>query len=199
MDRRTKRTAARRVMERPTMSTSTRESGRADFLLRMPPELKARLAKAAAEDGTTIRDLVLYAIEQMLDIRDGEVAADKKRADLEHRLSLKFDELVAALAGGDLTGLKAAAFARLQEKAEAALAKWRDYAGSDHHAEPRTLLERLCLEHGDLEAELEGARRISTFGDEGMAGCDPDDPDDCDDEPEPDDELAAPGDPDDGE
>jgi len=43
-------------------------------------------------------------------------------------------------------------------------------------------LEALCKEHDDIDAEIEGARRISTFGDEGMAGCDPDDPDDCDDE-----------------
>jgi hypothetical protein len=177
--------------------TSTKQSGRADFLLRMEPKIKAGLDRAAKEDGTTIRDLVLYAIEQMLDTRDAEIAARERKQDLESRIERKFQEIMVSLAGGDLTGLKAAAFARLQEKAEAVLAKWRDYAGSDHLAEPRSRLEALCKEHEDLEAELEGARRISTFGDEGFA--DPDDPDDDGDEPEPEDELAAPGDPDDGE
>src|SRR5882762_6302259 len=108
------------------MTSKTRESGRADFLLRMQPELKARLAKAADEDGTTIRDLALYAIEEMLDTRDAEIAARQRKQDLESRIERKFQEIMASLAGGDLTGLKAAAFARLQEKAEAALAKWRD-------------------------------------------------------------------------
>jgi hypothetical protein len=176
------------------MTSKTRESGRADFLLRMEPELKARLAKAADEEGATIRDLALYAIEQMLDTRDAKIAARERKQDLESRMERKFQEIMASLVGGDLTGLKAAAFARLQEKAEAALAKWRDYAGSDHHAEPRSRLEALCKEHDDIDAEIEGARRISTFGDEGMAGCDPDDPDDCDDEPEPDEALFDDGD-----
>jgi hypothetical protein len=169
------------------MTSKTRESGRADFLLRMPEQMKLRLAKAADEDGTTIRDLALYAIKRMLDIRDGEIAADKKRAGIEDRLNLKFDEIMASLAGGDLTGLNAATFARLQEKAEAALAKWRDYARTFSHAEPRSPIELLCRDYCDIETELEGVPRIDTFGDEGLA--DPDDDLDGGDEPVPDDET----------
>jgi hypothetical protein len=160
---------------------------RADFLLRMPPELKARLVKAADEDGTTIRDLALYAIEEMLDTRDAEIAARQRKQDLESRIERKFQEIMASLAGGDLTGLKAAAFARLQEKAEAALAKWRDYAQTFSHAEPRSPIERLAKDYQDIETELERAQRINTFGDEGLA--DPDDDLDGGDEPVPDDET----------
>jgi len=50
------------------------------FLLRMEPELKARLAKAADEEGATIRDLALYAIEQMLDTRDAKIARPRTQA-----------------------------------------------------------------------------------------------------------------------
>jgi hypothetical protein len=167
------------------MSSKTKQSGRADILVRMPPELKLRVTKAATEDGATINDWLLDKIEDALAARDGEVAAAKDKAELEHRQAMLFQEIMASLAGGDLTGLKAAAFARLQEKAEAALAKWRDYAGSDHHAEPRSRLEALCKEHDDIEAELEGAQRLDTFYDEGLA--DPDDDLDGGDEPVPDD------------
>ena len=162
------------------MPSKTAQSGRADILVRMSPRLKERIGKAASEQGLTNNDWLLDVIKDALAAHDAEVAARERKQDLESRIESKFQEIMASLAGGDLTGLKAAAFARLQEKAEAVLAKWRDYAGSDHHAEPRTPLERLCQKHEDLEAELEGARRISTFGDEGFA--DPDDPDD--DEPE---------------
>jgi hypothetical protein len=160
----------------------------------MSPRLKERITKAASEHGLTNNDWLLDVIKDALAAHDAEVAARERKQDLESRMERKFQEIMASLVGGDLTGLKAAAFARLQEKAEAALAKWRDYAGSDHHAEPRSRLEALCKEHDDIDAEIEGARRISTFGDEGMAGCDPDDPDDCDDEPEPDEALFDDGD-----
>ena len=58
--------------------------------------------------------------------------------------------------------------------------------GDFFHAEPRSPIERLAKNYQDLETEIERARRINTFGDEGF-GYDPDDPDDVD-EPEPDDE-----------
>jgi hypothetical protein len=152
------------------MPSKTKESGRADFLLRMPPELKLRLAKAANEDGVTIRDLVLYAIEQMLDTRDAEVAADRKRADLERHLEMKFGELVEALAGGNIAGLKADKLIELEELAEAEIEKWRDYAASDCHAAPRTPRERICKEHDDIETELQRAPPvISTFEDDDEA------------------------------
>jgi len=151
------------------MTSKTKESGRAEFLLRMPPELKERLAKAAAEDGVTIRDLLLYAAKRLLDDRDAEVAVDKKRADLERSKEAKFEEIVLSLAGGDVT-LSADKLIELQELAEAVIEKWRNRAASDHHAEPRTALERLCKNYCDIEDEIEGSTaRIETFEDDDFA------------------------------
>src|SRR5215471_7268449 len=137
------------------MTSKTKQSGRADFLLRMPPELKARLDKAAEEDGVTITDLVLYAIEQMLDARDAEGAADKRRAALERHLELKFDEIVVLLAGGDIAGLSADKLIDLHDLAEAAIRRWRDHTATYYHAEPRTPIERLAKEYDDIETELQ--------------------------------------------
>jgi hypothetical protein len=169
---------------------ASKKSGGADFLLRMEPKIKARLDRAAKEDGTTIRDLVLYAIEQMLDIRDGEIAADKKRASLEHRLNLKFDELVAALAGGNLASLSADKRIELHYVAEDAIKKWCDRVATYYHAQPKTPIERLAQNYRDLEAELEGVQQIDT-SDEGLPGKYGYDPDDLldGDEAEPDDET----------
>lgn len=170
------------------MVSKTKQSGRADFLVRMPPELKARLAKAADEEGTTIRDLVLHAIEQMLDTRDGEVAADERKAGVERRRDLKFHEIMVSLAGSDITTLSARAQIKLQEKADAAIKKWRDHTATFYHAEPRTSTERLCRGYLDIEQEIDDAQALDTFGDEGLA--DPDDPDDGD-EPEPNDDPGG--------
>jgi predicted HicB family RNase H-like nuclease len=60
------------------MTSKTRESGRADFLLRMEPEMKARLTKAAAESGVTVNDLIITAIERRLAARAERLA--KKEA-----------------------------------------------------------------------------------------------------------------------
>jgi predicted DNA-binding protein len=163
------------------MVSKTAQSGRADFLLRMPPELKARLAKAADEDGTTIRDLVLYAIEEMLDTRDGEVAADKKRMNLEQRLEMKFEEIVVSLAGGDITSLSADKRIDLHYVAEAAIKKWRDHTATNYYAEPKTPIERLAKDYCAIEADLEDAQRIGVDTFEEDDGLDFDDDDDLDD------------------
>jgi hypothetical protein len=70
------------MMERTPMSSKTKQSGRADFLLRMPEQMKLRLAKAAAEKGVSANDWIVASIEQMLDDRDAErsiVSVDKGR------------------------------------------------------------------------------------------------------------------------
>jgi hypothetical protein len=175
------------------MTSKTKQSGRADILVRMSPRLKERIGKAASEHGLTNNDWLLDVIKDALAAHDAEVAARERKQDLESRIESKFQEIMASLAGGDLTGLKAAAFARLQEKAEATIAKWRAYAQTFSHAEPRSPIELLCRDYCDLEAKLEDVRQIHTIDDEGY-GYDPDDPDG--DEPEPEDELAAPGAPD---
>jgi hypothetical protein len=181
------------------MTSKTRESGRADILVRMPPELKLRVTKAANEDGMSVNDWLLDGIEQLLAFRDAEVAAGKRKADLERRRDQKFWEIVVAMAGaatlGDITLSKADAQIELEERATAAIAKWRERTTAFYHAEPRTPLERLCKEHEDLEVEIEGVQQTDTFDDEGLAGkygYDPDDPDG--DEAEPDEALFDDGD-----
>ncbi len=152
------------------MVSNTKESNRADFLLRMPSKMKERLVRAADEDGTTIRDLVLYAIEQMLNARDAEVAADKRRAALEQHLELKFDEIVVLLAGGDIAGLSADKLTDQHDLAEAAIQRWRDHTATYYHAEPRTPIEHLCKAYDDIEAELQRVPTvIRTFKDDDEA------------------------------
>jgi hypothetical protein len=144
---------------RPVMTSKTKQSGRVDILVRMAPELKSRVIEAANEVGMSMNDLVLAAIEQMLAIRDAEPAAGKSKADIEHRLDMKFQEIVASLACearlGDLTSLSAERLIDLHDEAEAEIEEWRDHAASDHHAEPRTPIERLCKDHQDIEMEIE--------------------------------------------
>jgi hypothetical protein len=115
----------------------------------------------ADQERVTIRALVLYAIEGMLDSYDEEVAARERREDLERLRDAKFEEIVALL-GGDITGSKANATIELHELAEAQIRKWRDYAVSDHRAKPRTAFERLCMEYDSIEADLEAAQYITT-------------------------------------
>jgi hypothetical protein len=151
------------------MTSKTARSGRVDFLLRMQPKLKERIIKAANQDGVSVTDWLLDGIEHLLAVHDTEVAADKKRADIERRLEMKFQEIVASLACGDLTSLSTDRVLELHEVAEAAIKKWRDHTATDYYAEPKTPIERLCKDLDDLETELEGARRISTFEDDDEA------------------------------
>jgi hypothetical protein len=171
------------------MTSKTKQSGRADILVRMEPKLKARIVAASNGDGVSVNYWLLDKIEDALAARDVEVAASKRKADLERRRDQKFWEIVTAMAGaatlGDITLSKADAQIELEEQATVAIAKWRGRTTTFYHAEPRTPLERLCKEHEDIEAEIEGAQRLDTFYDEGLA--DPDDDLDGGDEPVPDD------------
>src|SRR5437870_8401672 len=128
------------------MGSKTKQSGRVDILLRMEPGLKARLVKAANHHGISVNDWLLDGIEHLLAVHDGEVAAEKRKADLERRRELKFDEIVLALAGSELAGLSADKVTDLHYVAEAAIEKWRNRTASNYYAEPKTPLERLCKE-----------------------------------------------------
>jgi len=50
-------------MERTPMVSKTKESGRADILVRMSPRLKERITKAASEHGLTNNDWLLDVIK----------------------------------------------------------------------------------------------------------------------------------------
>ncbi len=141
------------------MTSRPARSGRIGFLLRMAPELKLRVVAAAAEDGVSVNDLLIAAIEQVLAFRDAEVVAGERKADLERRLEMKFEQIVVSLAGGTFTSLSAKTLTKLHEQAEAAIKKWRDHAASNHHAEPRSPLERLIRDYQDIEIEIEGGTR----------------------------------------
>jgi hypothetical protein len=178
------------MMERTTMPSKTKESGRVDFLLRMEPELKARITKAANHHRVSVNDWLLDGIEDLLAFHDAEVTADKKKADLEQRLEMKFAELVETLAGaarlGDVTLSKADAQIELEEQATAAITKWRDHMATFHHAEPRRPLERLCRDYCDIEDEIDGGavKGIDTSFEIQIDDTDPDDDefdDACDD------------------
>jgi hypothetical protein len=54
------------------MVSKTKESGRDSYPLRMPPKMKERLIKHAAESGVTVNDLIITAIERRLAVRDAE-------------------------------------------------------------------------------------------------------------------------------
>src|SRR5258705_109705 len=163
----------------PVMSSKTKQSGRVDILVRMPPELKLRVIRAAETNGVSVNGWLNYAISQVLAFHDAEVAADEKRKDLERLLQMKFEEIVTALAGGDLA-LSARERVDFEAAADIALSKLRDPTGRFFNANPATLLERLCQQHDDIEAELEDAKRLDTFGDEALDHDEPEpaDPDD---------------------
>ena len=113
----------------------------------------------------------------MLADRDAEVAAGKNKADLERRLEMKFQEIVASLAGGDLTSLSVKTLTKIHEQAEAAIGEWRNHASAHYHAEPRTPLERLCKDHFDIWIKIEGGTEsyINTFDDDDLDDLDLDD------------------------
>jgi hypothetical protein len=141
------------------MPSKTKESGRADILLRMEPGLKARIVKAANEDGMTINDCLLDLIEYALNARDAAGAASKRKADLDSRRDAKYEAIVSALAlaiKSDRTSSAADQRVELDELTETVIEKWRSRAGSDYHAEPKTPLERLCAEYLAIEDEIDG-------------------------------------------
>jgi hypothetical protein len=149
------------------MAPKTKQSDRAEILLRMASKQKERIVGAAKRNGVSVNGWLNYGIGRLLALHDAEVAVDEKMADIERRLATKFEEIVTALAGGDLA-LSARERVDFQAAADIALSKWRNHAATFFHAKPRTLLERLCLEHGDLEAELEDVQQLDTFADESL-------------------------------
>jgi hypothetical protein len=148
------------------MAPKTKQSGgRAEILLRMASKQKERIVGAANYHGISVSGWLNYGIGRLLALHDAEVAIDEKMADIERRLATKFEEIVAALAGGDLA-LSARERVDFQVAADIAISKWRDHAATFFHAKPRSPLERLCLEHDDLAAELEDVQQLDTFADE---------------------------------
>jgi hypothetical protein len=141
------------------MVSKTKELGRADILVRMSLDLKSRVIQAAADDGVTNNDWLLDVIERAVEAHEAEVTAETRKADLEQRLDLKFEEIVSYLAAkakvGDRIKLSADKLAELHKKAESAIEKWQVHAASNYGAEPRTLLERLCKDHCDIEEKIE--------------------------------------------
>jgi predicted DNA-binding protein len=60
------------------MISKTRESGRAELLIRMRPELKERIEKAARLVGRTKTDWVLGAIEAILHVQELQADAQEE-------------------------------------------------------------------------------------------------------------------------
>lgn len=62
------------------MGTATVMSGSDILQLRVPPELKRKLAMDAAQEGTTIRSLILMALVAAgYDVPDDEIRDKRKR------------------------------------------------------------------------------------------------------------------------
>jgi predicted DNA-binding protein len=77
------------------MISKTKESGRADLLIRMPPELKERIEKAARLVGMTKTDWVLQAIEAILHVQELQAEAQEEILAIRHQQEAKFEEIVA--------------------------------------------------------------------------------------------------------
>ena len=60
------------------MISKTKESDRADLLIRMQPELKERIEKAARLVGMTKTDWVLQAIEAILHVQELQAEAQEE-------------------------------------------------------------------------------------------------------------------------
>ena len=60
------------------MVGESKESGRADLLVRMPPELKKRIENAARLVGMTKTDWVLQAIEAILHVQELQADAQEQ-------------------------------------------------------------------------------------------------------------------------
>jgi uncharacterized protein (DUF1778 family) len=128
--------------------SKTKKSGRVDLFLRVSPALKKRIAEAAAKDGVTLTDWVLYAIESVLNERDAEIRRNEKIVALEEQMDQKFAEVVALLAGvevGALSTLTPRHHLECEDKAHDALTKWED--DFRRHKKPNNKLEELCAQY----------------------------------------------------
>jgi len=144
------------------MISKTKESGRADLLIRMQPELKQRVEKAARLVGKTQTDWVLKAIQVILHVQELQAKAQTEIAEIRYQQEAKFEEILAALAVqqkiGDLATLTARTRTQLESTADKELEKWRFQEVSHGITKPKTELERLCKEFYDLVEEAERIR-----------------------------------------
>jgi len=141
------------------MTSKTKQSGRAGFPLRMEPELKQRLDRAAKEDGMSLNNWILSALEEVLAYRDAKTAAEKKKADIERLREMKFEQIMVLLVAtrdkvADRAKLASEKQIELEEKALSAIEDWRNRTAVDHYARPRTPLEQLCSDYLDIETEI---------------------------------------------
>jgi len=144
------------------MISKTKESGRADLLIRMQPELKERLEKAARLVGMTKTDWVVQAIEAILHVQELQAKAQTEIAEIRIEQEAKFEEILAALALqqklGDLATLTSRTRTQLESAADKELEKWRLQQLSYGITEPKTQLERLYKEFYDLGDEAHRIR-----------------------------------------
>ncbi|MGB6542152.1 MAG: hypothetical protein WBF03_14930 [Xanthobacteraceae bacterium] len=139
------------------MISKTKESGRVDLLIRMQPELKQRVEKAARLVGKTQTDWVLKAIEVILHVQELQAKAQTEIAEIRIEQEAKFEEILATLAVqqklGDISTLTARSRTQLESTADKELEKWRLQEVSYGLTEPKTKLERLCKEFHGLSEE----------------------------------------------
>ncbi|MGB9389459.1 MAG: hypothetical protein WCB70_05620 [Xanthobacteraceae bacterium] len=139
------------------MISKTRESGRAELLIRMQPELKERLEKAARLVGRTKTDWVLQAIEAILHVQELQAEAQEEIRAIRVKQEAKFEEIVAALAAkqklGDLASLTTKNRTRLEATADKKLENWRSERRTYGDRKAKTQLDRLCKQFDDLWEE----------------------------------------------
>jgi predicted DNA-binding protein len=139
------------------MISKTRESGRAELLIRMKPELKKRIEKAAWLVGRTKTDWVLQAIEAILHVQELQAEAQEEIRAIRVKQEAKFEEIVAALRVelklGDLATSTKGDRSRLEDEAAKQLEKWRVQQRTYGITEPKTKLDRLCKQFDDLWEE----------------------------------------------
>jgi uncharacterized protein (DUF1778 family) len=143
------------------MISKTKESGRADLLIRMEPELKERIEKAARLVGMTKTDWVLQAIEAILHVQELQAEAQQEILEIRGEQEAKFEEILAALAAeqklGDLATMTKKDRAKLESLADKQFENWRSATRRYGILEAKTKLDRLCKEFDDLGEE---ARQI---------------------------------------
>jgi predicted DNA-binding protein len=143
------------------MISKTKESDRADLLIRMQPELKERIEKAARLVGMTKTGWVLQAIEAILHVQELQAEAQEEILEIRGKQEAKFEEILAALAAeqklGDLASLTKKDRAKLESMADKQFENLRSATRSYGILEAKTKLDRLCKEFDDLGEE---ARQI---------------------------------------
>jgi uncharacterized protein (DUF1778 family) len=143
------------------MIGKTKESGRADLLIRMQPELRERIEKAARLVRMTKTEWVLQAIKAILHVQELQAEAQQEILEIRGELEAKFEEILAALAAeqklGDLATMTKQDRAKLESLADKQLENWRSTTRRYGILEAKTKLDRLCKEFDDLWDE---ARQI---------------------------------------